>query len=598
MNVVAHMRELGAYTWFCFVLLSVAIAGFEAFGMDSGNIVGFQTQEIKRGINTVSLPRQINQDTDRMTVAAALKQFGVSALVEGDEVLALDGIGNEEWGILEKDDDGALRPISPSGIDLSNWLLPCFGGDFLLKIRRAEDEVTKMSLPGEFDIDCPINLSTYVPTISLSKIKLERRDGDMLPAVITNRVDIPFPTLIPKKFDVVTKDGRRIRAFVNPESRLIVDAKFQKPIDIDVSEIKSFSQLKDSQVPADERMTQTELREMTKVVSEASVSGGLIQAVRKGMFGVLWNDERPWCSIGAWALATGGIALVQLVWNAFWMIFARLIRLGLKRIWRLIMNATNTMTRITWTWILLFVVGLVLVGAGTLCSEKWNGALASVGLSIVASVVCGWMVDIASSRARRERAQKMRAVYFSELSRELRMLLGNLLWYVDRLPDRSFDWSKPPEWYWKRSQLVMLQGRWSSHDIASGDFERVVNELRVKFSLESMEKLSQAEYDKVVVLFEIVMFAAGDLMKCCVDLHQQRLALAYEDVFSLEDSKGLIWTIVSAYEVQKTARACTRRNFGFVIENLAKALKIVESGLTSRKSLRISLSCPYAMTLE
>lgn len=598
MNAMARWLRGVVHTRLCFaVMLFVAVADIKAFGIESGNVVGYQTQEIRRGINTVPLPRQINHYSDKMTLADALKQFGTDALVEGDEILALDGIGNEEWGTLVEDEEGVLRPVSPSGGDLSNWLLPYFGGDFLLKIRRTEEETTHMALPGEFDLEQPINLSTYVPTISLSKIKLERGDRERFTVTVTNRVDIPFPTLIPKKFEVVTKDGRRIRAFVDPRSRLIVDAETKRPINIDVSDIKSFSELKDSQVPADERMTSTELKEITKDVAEASTLRSLIRAVWREIFGTLWNADRPWYSISAWALATGGLVLVQLLWSAFWTMLARMIWFGVKRFWRLIMNARKWTDRIPWMWLLSLAVGVVLAGVGAWCPDKWNAALSSVGLSIVASTVFGWMFEVASTRARRKRVQKMREVYFSELSRKLRMLLGNLLWYVDRLPDKSFDWSRTPESYWKVTQLVMFQGQWPSRDLAYEELDRVVAELQTKFSLDSMKKLPQGEYDKVVSLFEIVMFAAVDLMKCCVDLHQQRLALAYEDVFSLEESKDLIWNIQSAWEAQKTARACQRRNFGFVIGNLAKALKTVESGATTGKNLTIGLSCPFTMTL-
>lgn len=565
-------------------LFTVVCLCLGLYGISSGNVVGYQKQQINRGVNTIILPKPLNMQSDQITGLEAIDILGNDALLEGDEILLCDGIGNEEWCELVADDSGLLYPFSSSGEDLSNWLVPMVGGESLLRIRRNESEGTEVALAGEYDIECPVNLSTYVSNVKLSDIKLDK-DGSGISS---------------KLFDVIAKDGSVIAARVDPDSRYIVDAKTGKPISLDISDVKTFSPHNDAKIAEDDKMQPTEIVKMTKDVARVSRSREVLRAVRDGIVGNAWDSKNPYFSVFVGIVIIGVLTFVQWLWGVVGRFSLRMILIVLKKV-RCVFMKDNKQSLWIVVWICLVVIGLSLVAASCVLFEplswvgQWREILRSIGLSIVASVVCGLMVDCAQKRNQTARARRYKTAYFSDLNRELRMLMGNLLWYVDRLQDASFNWNESPESYWKKSRLISLQDGISKHEIAPLDLEEVVSKLKVRFSCDSVSKLSQHDYAKIVALFDIVMYAAVDLKKCLVDLHQQRLVLAYEDVYPLNESDKLIKQISMTYELCSMAKQYPRFNYGLIIDSIAKALKMVESQSKTASPLQVTLTCPCSI---
>lgn len=311
------LRQLGAVCAKAFLSMFLLTAYRNAFGMSSENIVGYQAQDIRRGINTIVLPKQINSVDDSMTMEEVLSRFGTDSLLEGDEVLALDGIGNEEWGILLENEEGELRPFSSSGGDLSNWFLPKFGGDTYLKIRRFEDVSTRMAVSGEFDLDRPVNLPSYIPDVPLEKLQLPRDTAERLIVTATNKVSLGFQPIVCKKFDVILKDGRRILSIVDPSTRLVVDAKTQLPIRVATSDIIGFDEIKDSSVPDGEKVSRTEIKGISVNVGKQAHKYDVRRAFREGLIGAVWDDENPKRSVLCWVLVSGVVTLCGKIWELF-----------------------------------------------------------------------------------------------------------------------------------------------------------------------------------------------------------------------------------------------------------------------------------------
>lgn len=285
--------------------------------LESGNIVGFFSSPARQGDNVLAVPPK---------VGGGLYTLGEMApsLQEGDRVQYGDEF-NQHWAEIHECDDGERHAFSEDGNSLVDEIeLPSMWGRQLLFIRRPPGNSDPITLSGEFNEDNPLQPSSYsVESAPLDKLKLDRSLVDSLTVpktiTITNKVQVPFPTVISKQFDIVMKDGRRLRVKVDPKTQLIVDAQSEKPINISSGDIASFEEVgKDADIPQNERASKEEVPKVAADVKAKSKNYNLALTVREAVIGSLWDSEDVSGTFLRWGVVTLVLGFVSKLGDIIW----------------------------------------------------------------------------------------------------------------------------------------------------------------------------------------------------------------------------------------------------------------------------------------
>ena len=310
------------------LLLGLFVIRCFANGIQSENIVGYETEMIRHGHNTIVMPE--NVAFKEHAVKDVLRQ-----LKEGDRVLYKDGFQNS-WGLVLQGDDGQLHAYEgETDKVVDECPLPVLGGRQVLTVYRESYDVSNVSVSGAYDETASAFVSDAAP---LDKIRLDKDIVDSLTVTITNKVTLPFKTVISKQFDIVLKDGRRLRVKVDPRSSLIVDAESELPVNIGSEEIANFELIKDDGKASG--IQKAEKKDITKIAANvASKSRGynIQRTLREAVIGSLWDGSDVQGSIVRWmvvTLALGCIAKVgDLCWTFFFGLLVKIFICAVRKFW-------------------------------------------------------------------------------------------------------------------------------------------------------------------------------------------------------------------------------------------------------------------------
>ena len=281
----------------------------------SGEIVGYVSSTVRPSENVIGLPTKVGGGEYTLGDVAQL-------LSDGDKVQYDDGF-RKQWAEIYEDADGVRHAFAE---DLNSYLddieLPSIGDRQILIVRRNSSESTTIPLVGAFDTDNPLHASDYtIEPAPLDKIKLDRKLVDSLTVqtVITNKVHVPFPTAVSKQFDIVLKDGRRLRVKVDPRTQLIVDAQTEMPVGISSSEIARFEEIgKEIGLPPSERASKDDLPKVAADVSAKSRNYNITEAIRETVIGTLWDADDKTGTLIRWIVVTLVIGFISKIGDLLW----------------------------------------------------------------------------------------------------------------------------------------------------------------------------------------------------------------------------------------------------------------------------------------
>ena len=296
--------------------------------IESGNVVGYEQETIRHGHNTIVMPE--NVAFKEHTVKDVLRQ-----LKEGDRVLYKDGFQNS-WALVLQGDDGQLHAYEGETHNVvDEYPLPVLGGRQVLTVYRESYDVSNVSVSGAYGETAPAFVSDAAP---LDKIRLDKDIVDSLTVTVTNKVTLPFKTVISKQFDIVLKDGRRLRVKVDPRSSLIVDAESELPVNIGSEEIAQVELVKDHGKAVGLR--KAEKKDITKIAANvASKSRGynIQRTLREAVIGSLWDGRDVQGSIVRWIAVTlvlGCIAKVgDFCWTFFFGLLVKIFICAVRKFW-------------------------------------------------------------------------------------------------------------------------------------------------------------------------------------------------------------------------------------------------------------------------
>ena len=283
--------------------------------MESVNVAGYVSTTIKHGENVIGLPKKASGEHHTLVDI-------VPMLEDGDKVQYDDGF-EIRWAEVIDDADGIRHAFDE---DLNSYVddrkLPSIGDRQILMVRRLSKEETQIPLSGTFDMEMPLRPSDFVvEPAPLDKIKIDRSIIDSLTAsvTITNKVQVPFATVVSKKFDIVLKDGSRLRVMVDPRTQIIVDAQSEKPISISTSDIARFEEIgKGGDVPSGEKASKLELPKVAAEVAAKSKNYNIAQSVREAVIGTLWDAEDVSGSLIRWGIVTLVLGLIAKIGDLLW----------------------------------------------------------------------------------------------------------------------------------------------------------------------------------------------------------------------------------------------------------------------------------------
>lgn len=297
----------------------------------NANIVGYQTITLKCGDNTYPLPKTIADNPHR------LKDY-LSQLLDGDRVLVEGPLHDQVWAeVIEYGDGKHAYPEHYDGL-ADDWELPSLGGVQMLKVRRERRDCSSVSVAGEFQSDVPLQFKTYSTEIPLPKVKLTPTTVESLQTVITNSGNISTPTTVSKLFEIVLRNGRRIKAKVDQRTRVLVDAMTNEPINVDVGEIDYFSEINDARVPNAEKVERAQLQKIVTEIKKEADDFDRKKMFRDALFGALWNSDHWPSMVGVWLLTLGVLAFVNKFWNMFWDWFFSLVSCKIRKTLRRIIE--------------------------------------------------------------------------------------------------------------------------------------------------------------------------------------------------------------------------------------------------------------------
>ena len=282
-------------------------------------MAGYMKATLKRGDNTVGMPR-------KMCGEPQLVEDVIQGLVDGDAILVEDQFGEQHWGrVIDEGEEEKHVYIDDRDEPVDDWKLASIAGEQVLKVKRQQDVTTDAPLSGEFSVEVPLQLPEYTGEAPLSKIRIGKETAKNLQAevTITNRVTVPFPTSVPKKFEMILKDGRRIVVQVDPNTRLIVDATTGKPVNVGAAEIKGFTEIKGDDIPKSEKADAEDILPVVKDVAKGTSDYDIRKAVSEGVIGAAWDSEHKWQSI-LWGLVVVGVlSLINKLFDKFWDLVGR-----------------------------------------------------------------------------------------------------------------------------------------------------------------------------------------------------------------------------------------------------------------------------------
>ena len=321
----------------CLLLLPIVS---EANAISSENEVGYDIVSVKKGESRIILPPKPAREL------VTLSEFlNTPSLITGDAIKVQSQSGEVMTAMIIEQDGEKHGVIN--GIDgfVDDWVLPFEGARQVLYVYRKEDVTTEVTRSGEYGYGDGVKPEIYpvhYSGVSVEELQISKKTADSLRS--DERTHVPkinFPTMIPKKFEMIFKDGTRRLVMVDPKTRLLVDAKTSEPVNADIGDIAGFSEATTNTVKQTERASEKEVAEVAKEMSKAAKDYDTWQAIRKGLVGEVWDSQHPWKSVIMAVVVLGVLQLVSKAWDLVFK-FLKWLFVGLWRKFRRCFVSTKT----------------------------------------------------------------------------------------------------------------------------------------------------------------------------------------------------------------------------------------------------------------
>lgn len=301
---------------FCSLVLCLMMipAELDANGISSENRVGFEVILLKKGVSRITLPPQPSGQL------VCLSNFlDSAAFLIGDSVKVQSPSGDVVLAKIVEENGKKHGVVNGIGGYVDGWLLPIDAERQVLDIFRNVDVTTEVTRSGQYGYVDDIKSDVYPVSysgVSVEDLQISKKTANSLQS--DERIKVPkinFPTMIPKKFEMIYKDGTRRLVMVDPKTRMLLDAKTNKPINADIGDIAGFAETFTNSVKRAERASEQEVAAVAKEVSKAAKDYDTWQAVRKGIVGEVWDPKHPWKSVVTAVAVIGVIQLTSKMWD-------------------------------------------------------------------------------------------------------------------------------------------------------------------------------------------------------------------------------------------------------------------------------------------
>ena len=284
--------------------------------------VGYYTVTLKQGDNTYPLPEMVGGNPHRISEY-------LSQLVSGDRVFVESPQHEQDWATID-DALGENHAWAGANGIVDDWVMPSFGGTQMLKVIRERNVETSVPVAGAFNPDLLPQFPDYSTEIPLAKMKLNPSTVVGLQTTITNETGKASASVASKPFDIILKDGKRIKAKIDSKARVIVDSETSKPLDIDVRAIDRFATIEDSGA-TDERVERHQLDAVARDIKKEADAFDRTAMFRAALFGTVWDSEHKIQSVASWFLGLSILSLINTLLGWLWCWIAKPLLSGKSR---------------------------------------------------------------------------------------------------------------------------------------------------------------------------------------------------------------------------------------------------------------------------
>ena len=215
---------------------------------------------------------------------------------------------------------------------------------------------------------------------------------------------------------------------------------------------------------------------------------------------------------------------------------------------------------------------------------------AAVADSIVAAVIFAWLHEAATRRKEGRRARQAREKYLEELKSGLLTAFGRLLWFESCKSDSNFNWRLPPAVY---VSYGFARQAYVNHPPASLAWSEVIsrlNDMRTMHSPAGLAKLSVADRERVVKMFQIVCVLSKGLLETLEQMESHRIELAANGLMDYDEVKSVCQSVRLGMRMLLVLNGT---NFAVAIDSLLAALRMVAGKSLERMSLSVELHASF-----
>ena len=201
-------------------------------------------------------------------------------------------------------------------------------------------------------------------------------------------------------------------------------------------------------------------------------------------------------------------------------------------------------------YILICVISLAIMLPTCIHDRSILNTLSGIGCSGLAASIMAIYIDANAKKTEKQKLSKARNLYFKELNEQLNMLMGRIIWFNERLSDKSFNWDLPPQEY--SSFKYMLFANSSYPETASFSFDDAktkLSEIGEKYNLEAQENMAPEDLSTIQKMFIIIATSASFLLNEAITIKDNKLDLNISEYADIETIDGILFNISFAISI-------------------------------------------------
>lgn len=217
---------------------------------------------------------------------------------------------------------------------------------------------------------------------------------------------------------------------------------------------------------------------------------------------------------------------------------------------------------------------------------KWKEVLAAVGESGIAAILIALLIEEWQRRDRRRKKD----VYLNRFRQELLYLLGRMVWFDERVSDKTFNWGLPVETYWTKRYAIQALTKNPGRQMSWQAVQSWIKDFKTRYSTDAVAAMSGPDQACTVQMFRIVAAGSKGLPMCAGEMTGQRLSLAAEGILTLEQVSTISSNVGFIMGILLDG-ARTVKNYGLVPQLVVETYRLVDDQLLETKGISVDLHC-------